>query len=119
MSADSTRVFRLEGKLQHYDWGGIRFLPELLGISNPEQRPFAEYWLGAHDQSSAEILLNDGKKTRLDDYIRLAPAERLGPAVYQQFGRLPYLLKLLDVRKMLSIQVHPSKKDAEKEADVA
>ncbi|HYC27246.1 MAG TPA: mannose-6-phosphate isomerase, class I, partial [Chitinophagaceae bacterium] len=30
------------------------------------------------------------------------------------FGRLPYLLKILDVKDMLSIQVHPSKHAAEK-----
>ena len=38
---------------------------------------------------------------------------RLGAAVQQQFGRLPYLLKILDVKDMLSIQVHPNKKAAE------
>jgi len=32
-----------------------------------------------------------------------------------RFGRLPYLLKILDVKDMLSIQVHPSKKNAELE----
>jgi mannose-6-phosphate isomerase len=31
----------------------------------------------------------------------------------QQFGSLPYLFKVLDVEKMLSIQVHPSKVNAE------
>lgn len=33
----------------------------------------------------------------------------LGKRVATQFGSLPYLLKVLDVRQMLSIQVHPSK----------
>src|SRR6185436_13216431 len=35
--------------------------------------------------------------------------------IKKKFGRLPFLLKVLDVRDMLSIQVHPSKKAAKKE----
>jgi mannose-6-phosphate isomerase len=35
--------------------------------------------------------------------------------VKERFGELPYLLKVLDVKDMLSIQVHPSKKEAEKD----
>jgi mannose-6-phosphate isomerase len=38
----------------------------------------------------------------------------LGAKTADQFGALPYLFKILDVEKMLSIQVHPSKENAEK-----
>ena len=39
----------------------------------------------------------------------------LGQASRQQFGdELPYLLKILDVEKPLSIQLHPTKEQAEK-----
>src|SRR5699024_8649769 len=38
----------------------------------------------------------------------------LGEKTQTRFGRLPYLLKVLDVRDMLSIQVHPTKEEAEK-----
>ena len=41
-------IFPLQGTLMHYDWGGQRFLPVLLGISNEQGKPFAEYWMGAH-----------------------------------------------------------------------
>jgi mannose-6-phosphate isomerase len=51
----------------------------------------------------------------LNDYIREWPEDLLGTLTAQRFGKLPYLLKILDVRDMLSIQVHPSKKNAEKE----
>src|ERR1700743_2002276 len=43
------KVFKLRGKVQHYAWGGPAFIPELLGIDNADHRPFAEYWMGAHD----------------------------------------------------------------------
>lgn len=37
----------------------------------------------------------------------------LGSGLHREAGELPYLFKVLDVEKMLSIQVHPSKKMAE------
>jgi mannose-6-phosphate isomerase len=46
--------------------------------------------------------------------IQQEPLQHLGEAVYQKFGELPYLLKVLDVNEMLSIQVHPSKEEARK-----
>jgi mannose-6-phosphate isomerase len=114
------KVFRLHGKVQHYAWGGTRFLPGLLGIDNPEQRPFAEYWLGAHDNAPADMEATTGegaplRGAALNGYIRQHPKETLGPQTAARFGRLPYLLKILDVKDMLSIQVHPSKRNAELE----
>jgi mannose-6-phosphate isomerase len=115
MERDKNKVFKLEGKLQHYDWGGISFLPKLLGIPNQGQMPFAEYWMGAHDQASAELLASGDQKIKLNEYIKAFPDQTLGAPVWDRFGRLPYLLKILDVKDMLSIQVHPTKRNAEKE----
>src|SRR5689334_5048688 len=70
-------ILALKGSIKHYDWGGYSFIPALLNIPNPEQRPYAEYWMG-------------------------------NPS-------LSYLFKVLDVRTMLSIQVHPEKSAAKKE----
>ena len=103
-------IFRLKGKLQHYQWGGFDYIPRLLGMDNIKQQPFAEYWLGAHENAPA--VLENGET--LHHFIQQHP-EALGKEVQQQFGRLPYLLKILDVKDMLSIQVHPSKSSAEKE----
>jgi mannose-6-phosphate isomerase len=100
-------VFRLTGKTQHYQWGGYDYIPQLLGIGNSEHRPFAEYWLGAHNNAPAQA--SDGKN--LPDIIRENPGY-LGQQTRQVFGRLPYLLKILDVKDMLSIQVHPNKQAA-------
>ncbi|MEO8583141.1 MAG: type I phosphomannose isomerase catalytic subunit, partial [Flavitalea sp.] len=33
----------------------------------------------------------------------------LGGILEERFGKIPFLLKVLDVEKMLSIQVHPTK----------
>ncbi|HTS44441.1 MAG TPA: mannose-6-phosphate isomerase, class I [Puia sp.] len=113
MNPDKNKVFRLEGNVKYYPWGGVSFLPELLKIPNPQNKPFAEYWMGAHDESSSTIFLKEEQKVRLNEYIHRFPSETLGEDIAKKFGRLPYLLKILDVRNMLSIQVHPSKKNAE------
>lgn len=105
--SNKNSVFRLTGKVQHYQWGGNDYIPQLLGIANSQQQPFAEFWLGAHENAPAQV--DNGEN--LDAFIRKNP-EQLGAATLQQFGRLPYLLKILDVKDMLSIQVHPNKKAA-------
>ena len=118
MESVKNKVLKLEGKLQHYDWGGISFLSRLLQIPNPGQKPFAEYWMGAHEQGSASLIITPDQKIKLSQYIRAFPSETIGDTTWNRFGRLPYLLKILDVKDMLSIQVHPSKKNAEKEFEL-
>ncbi|MFL5741245.1 MAG: mannose-6-phosphate isomerase, class I [Flavisolibacter sp.] len=100
---DSERVFKLNGVVQNYSWGGFSFIPDLLGIKNEEEKPFAEYWLGAHANHSARI-----EEEKLSDLIEKKPLRYLGAYTQNKFSGLPYLLKILDVRQMLSIQVHPS-----------
>ncbi len=91
-----TGIARLTGTVKHYDWGGYAFIPSLLGITNKNHQPFAEYWMGIHPLGISKILLPDGETKLLTEYA----------------GNIPYLLKVLDVRDMLSIQVHPSKSSA-------
>jgi mannose-6-phosphate isomerase len=101
-------VLTLHGVVQHYDWGGHNFIPDLLSIENATHRPFAELWIGAHAKapSLADV---DGGQEPLDKLIAEAPVAILGQAANARFGgRLPYLFKILDVHKMLSIQAHPT-----------
>lgn len=106
------QLAKLTGDVKHYDWGGTQYIPSLLKIENPTQRPFAEYWMGAHPQAKCFVTLNDGNQILLKDFIAQNPSLTLGEAVFKNFGGFPYLLKVLDVKDMLSIQVHPSKKQA-------
>ena len=109
------KVFKLQGKVQHYAWGGSSYIPKLLQVNNADHRPFAEYWMGAHDNAPAELGEGTGAAIILNEYIRQHPQETLGSYTAGRFGRLPYLLKILDVKDMLSIQVHPTKRNAELE----
>ncbi len=110
------KIFKLKGFNQHYAWGGFHFIPDLLGIHNPENKPFAEYWMGAHPSASSTLQTAEGD-VLLRDLINKDPEAALTKEVYQKFGELPYLLKVLDVKDMLSIQVHPTKAEAEKGFD--
>ena len=106
-------VLRLHGSVQHYAWGGCDFIPGLLGVANNERRPFAELWMGAHSKGPATTNVA-GIEIPLNRLIAEAPEKTLGPMASAHFGGcLPYLLKVLDVAKMLSIQAHPTKKQAE------
>jgi mannose-6-phosphate isomerase class I len=103
---------KLRCRVQHYEWGDTDFIPALLRIENPEHKPCAELWMGAHPDLPAEAEL-DGEWVPLDQLIDASPEEILGPAVAREFeGRLPYLLKVLSAKSPLSIQAHPSKEAA-------
>jgi mannose-6-phosphate isomerase len=113
MDLTTQRLFKLKGKVQPYAWGGADFIPKLLG-TQPTGKPAAEYWLGAHQSAPAEVQDN-GHDIALNELIARHPEQTIGSQVVGTFGKLPYLLKILDVKDMLSIQVHPSKMAAEQE----
>lgn len=106
-------AYKLQGIHRHYEWGGIAFIPRLMHIDNAIGKPFAEYWMGAHPSAPAMLETDEGL-IALDQMIQEKKVSFLGPKTAAQFGTLPYLFKILDVEKMLSIQVHPSKENAEK-----
>ena len=117
MELSKGKLMPIRGKVQHYAWGGDFYLPKLLNLPVKKGETYAEYWLGTHSRGSAEMIDAEGEKMLLKDYIEAYPEETLGKKAVQQFGALPFLLKVLDVKEMLSIQVHPSKANALKEFD--
>ncbi|HVZ25010.1 MAG TPA: type I phosphomannose isomerase catalytic subunit, partial [Sediminibacterium sp.] len=69
------RIARLQGKVMHYAWGGTQFLPALLHIPNPENKPFAEYWMGAHPLAPSDLLFT-GQTYSLYSLIQSNPESR-------------------------------------------
>jgi mannose-6-phosphate isomerase len=106
-------ICKLKGKVLHYAWGGYDFLPSLLGIPNPDHKPFAEYWMGAHPLAPSELITRNGSVS-LYTLIKDEPGKVISEKVFDRFGELPYLFKVQDVKDILSIQVHPTKEEAEK-----
>src|SRR4029077_1735937 len=95
--------------IRPYPWGTRTAIAELQGRPVPAPGPEAELWMGAHP--SAPCGVGD---TTLDQVIAAAPERELGAEVAERFGgRLPFLLKVLSAEKALSIQVHPSRAQAE------
>lgn len=106
------RLVRIRPAVQHYEWGGTEFLPALIGATNPERRPWAELWYGAHPKAPATAETPGGARP-LDAVIAEDPRGWLGEECLARFGPgLPFLLKVLDAGKMLSIQVHPERAQA-------
>jgi mannose-6-phosphate isomerase len=69
--------------------------------------------MGAHPSAPSGVERN-GHRSTLDAVIAADPAGELGEDCARRFGgRLPFLLKVLAASKSLSIQVHPSRAQAE------
>ena len=104
-------AYPFRGVVQDYAWGGQTYLARLLQHVHPTDEPKAEYWMGAHPKGPGKLL---DRGATLDELIAENPQKILGQRVADRFdNRLPFLFKVLDVKDMLSIQVHPSKKAAE------
>ena len=104
-------IYQLKGCIQPYVWGGKHYIANLLNVTNA-QEPYAEYWLGAHTSAPSQLLITNGEISLLD-FLHKNPTA-LGTQSRQLFGdNLPYLLKILDVANPLSIQLHPTKEQAE------
>ncbi len=98
---------RITGVLRDYAWGSLTDIPRILG-TEPSGTPQAEYWLGAHPLAPSDA---DGRP--LDDLISDHP-DLLGDRCRTAFGdRLPFLMKLLAAAHPLSLQAHPSRRQAE------
>jgi mannose-6-phosphate isomerase len=108
--------------IRPYPWGTRTAIAELQGRPVPAPGPEAELWMGAHP--SAPSALHRPPSTpapapptpsvTLDAVIAGDPERELGAECAARFGgRLPFLLKVLSAEKALSIQVHPSRAQAE------
>jgi mannose-6-phosphate isomerase len=99
----------LSPKVKPYPWGTRDAIADLQGRPVPAPGPEAELWMGAHPSGPAGVAW-----TTLDEVIAAAPERALGAECAARFGgRLPFLLKVLSAGQALSIQVHPSREQAQ------
>ena len=104
---------KMHNGVQNYAWGSKDALTTLYGITDPQGRPMAELWMGAHPKSSSQVENAQGQTLSLRDQISADLEGQLGKKVAKRFGELPFLFKVLCADQPLSIQVHPSKGAAE------
>ncbi|WP_038877349.1 mannose-6-phosphate isomerase, class I [Vibrio jasicida] len=109
--------FKMDNKIQNYDWGSRTAIHDLFGFANEAQQPQAEVWMGTHPNGCSIVTQanTDASSTTvsLSELIKQDPSEFLSPSTAEVFGDLPFLFKILAADKALSIQVHPNKQDAE------
>ncbi len=105
--------YLMENVIQNFGWGSRTAFTQLFDIDNPQKEPQAELWMGGHPNGCSSVY-HQGKKILLSDLIHTNKNKYLSEATSQKFGELPYLFKILAAENALSIQVHPSKDEAEK-----
>jgi mannose-6-phosphate isomerase len=109
MSINQTPLYpmRFEPIYQYRLWGGRR-LTKLLSAPLPGDGPIGEAWLlsdrNEHNSVVADGLVNG---QTIGQLLKQSPEQMLGKLA-GRFRRFPLLLKFLDAREVLSVQVHPS-----------
>ncbi len=98
---------RFEPIYQYRLWGGRR-LANLLSAPLPGDGPIGEAWLlSDRDDHPSHVADGPLKGRTLGQLLKQWPEQLLGKLA-GRFRRFPLLLKFLDARDTLSVQVHPS-----------
>lgn len=103
-------ILKLKPACKDYIWGGTRLKTEYNKESEAER--LAESWeLSCHPDGPSQILNGDFAGSTLTEYLA-AKGRRVLGSNCQIFQDFPILIKLIDARDNLSIQVHPNNMDA-------
>lgn len=107
MSDQQLYPLRFQPIFQYRLWGG-RHLAEWLSVPLPGNDPIGEAWI-LSDRDDFPSIVVDGplKGQTIKQLIADHPKGMMGKLA-AQYSRFPLLLKFLDAREMLSVQVHPS-----------
>lgn len=105
--------FPMKNQIQNYAWGSTSSIHDLFGFENESLQPQAEVWMGTHPKGCSMVTF-DQHTMPLSELINTNKSAYLSSEIAQEFGDLPFLFKILAADKALSIQVHPSKNQAEK-----
>ncbi len=98
-------------------WGGNQIC--IFKDIHPRQQGIGESWEISDVQDNVSVVANGELKGKsLDDLIRNYGEKLLGKKVLERFGTtFPLLIKFIDAREALSIQVHPDDTLAKKRHD--
>jgi len=99
-------ILKLKPACKNYLWGGDRLLTEFHLES--DVRPLAEAWMLSCHKDGPSIIQNGvWSGMTLPQFLEQAGLSALGSAG-ARLGSFPILIKLIDAKEKLSIQVHPS-----------
>lgn len=102
------------GDIKNYDWGKLGNESEVVKLAQLNDESFvvenataySELWMGDHVSGQSKVKATG---QLLGDFIQKDLKGNIGGQ-----AKLPFLFKVLSIRKALSIQVHPNKTEAEK-----
>jgi len=98
---------RFEPDCQYRPWGGRR-LTHVLSAPLPVDGPVGEAWLLSDRDDHPSVVADGPLKGQTIGTLLQHSAQQLLGRLAGHFDRFPLLLKFLDVRQSLSVQVHPS-----------
>jgi mannose-6-phosphate isomerase len=103
---------RFQPIYQYRLWGGRR-LANVMDAPLPGNEPIGEAWV-LSDRADHASRVADGplEGLTLGQLLERYPESLMG-TLAGRFSRFPLLLKFLDARQMLSVQVHPSDRDTQ------
>ena len=97
---------RFDPIYQYRLWGGRR-LSALFSKPLPDDGPIGEAWvLSDRDDHPSQVANGPLKGQAIHSVMEHYPEQLMG-RLASRFSRFPLLLKFLDAREMLSVQVHP------------
>jgi mannose-6-phosphate isomerase len=96
---------RFEPTYQYRLWGGRR-LSNLLSALLPGDGPIGEAWLLSNRDDHQSQIANGPLKGQTIGELMEQYRDQLMGQLASRFRRFPLLLKFLDARQMLSVQVH-------------
>ena len=96
---------KLKAPLKDYIWGGTKLKTEY--NQHTDMETVAESWeLACHKDGQCEIINGPAAGMRLEDYIA-QEGDRVVGTHGERYSYFPLMIKLIDAKEDLSVQVHP------------
>ncbi len=101
------QIFKMKPVYKDYLWGGNKLKSEY-GKDTPYERTAESWEIAFHKNGESQVAggIDDGKT--LSEIIKIYKEKLLGDKIYKgEETKFPLLVKLIDAKDNLSIQVHP------------